>query len=294
MPMMRLHWDVQGALREAAIQCEADVLGTWYENVGFSRLIMPGAPGLKSINDVTGDPWWIEGEQAAHAAGVDLRRTWDIATLGVRAGLEGIGQVAASALYYGILTACRENAISWIVAIIDTRVRSLLAAHGLMLNALPGTAPGGYLGSPKSAPVYANLPDMLDQQRRRSPEAHRLIALGVGLDGVAVPPPGSESRGSSGGASRSCSRPGGARTPTPWRLSRDPRDSEELTPRRGHFHGIEGIFGGFSVAIVFTPRGDAGWGAWGGGQVLPAPATGRDQRSTQCATAAAGMGSPMP
>jgi hypothetical protein len=198
-------------------RCEADVLGHWYGDtpeqldevygpyedhtvfvalrrpdervVGFCRLILPGPLGLKTISDVGKPPWSVDGLRAAAAAGVDVNRTWDIATLGVDRKLAGAGQVAAAALYYAVINAARSNGYLWIAAIIDSRARSLLAAHGLILHALPGTAPGLYMGSPACAPVYAHLPDLLDYQRRVAPDAHRLIALGVGLDGIATPPP---------------------------------------------------------------------------------------------------------
>ena len=198
-------------------QCEADVLGYWYGDtreqlrdtygpfeertiffglrrpdgrvVGFCRVIAPGPRGLKTIADIGSAPWTIDGPRSAAAAGVDLTRTWDIATLGVDRRLGGAGQVAAAALYYSVINAARINGYGWIVAIIDSRARSLLASVGLELHALPGTAPKHYMGSPACAPVYAKLADMLDRQRVNAPDAYRLIALGVGLDGVSVPPP---------------------------------------------------------------------------------------------------------
>jgi hypothetical protein len=198
---------------------EADVLGHWYGDsleeleqaygpyedrtvfvalrrpdervVGFCRLILPGPRGLKTISDVEKAPWSVDGRRAAAAAGMDVDRTWDIATLGVDRRLGGGGQVAAAALYYAVINAARTNGYPWIAAIIDSRARSLLAAHGLILHALPGTAPASYMGSPACAPVYAHLPEMLDHQRRVAPEAYRLIALGVGLDGIVTPAPDS-------------------------------------------------------------------------------------------------------
>jgi hypothetical protein len=198
-------------------RCEAEVLGHWYGDtleeleqaygpyedrtvfvalrrpdervVGFCRLILPGPRGLKTLSDVEKAPWSVDGRRSAAAAGVDVDRTWDIATLGVDRRLGGAGQVAAAALYYAVINAARTNGFAWIAAIIDSRARSLLAAHGLILHALPGTAPAFYMGSPACAPVYAHLADMLDHQRRVAPEAYRLIALGVGLDGIITPPP---------------------------------------------------------------------------------------------------------
>lgn len=198
-------------------RCEADVLGYWYGDTpvqlrhaygpyeertiffavrrpdgrvaGFCRVITPGPLGLKTIADIGEEPWSIDGARSATAAGLDLSRTLDIATLGVDQRLGGVGHIASAALYYALINTARINAYPWIVAIIDHRVRSLLASMGLILHALPGTAPAEYMGSSACAPVYAHLATMLDHQRQVAPDAYRLIALGVGLDGVAVPPP---------------------------------------------------------------------------------------------------------
>ena len=56
-----------------------------------------------------------------------------------------------------------------------------------MTRPLPGTHAAPYLGSPASTPVYGHFAEMADLQRRTNPEAHRLIDLGVGLDGISVP-----------------------------------------------------------------------------------------------------------
>jgi hypothetical protein len=198
-------------------RCEADVLGGWYGDtleqlreaygpyedhtiffgvrrpdgrvVGFCRVIAPGPLGLKTITDVGLAPWSIDGRRSAAAAGIDLSRTLDVTTLGVDRRLGGAGQIVAAALYYAVINTARINSYPWIVAIGDTRVRSLLASVGLVLHALPGTAPAEYMGSQACAPVYANIAAMLDHQRRTAHDAYRLIALGIGLDGIAVPPP---------------------------------------------------------------------------------------------------------
>ena len=198
-------------------RCEVEVLGSWYGDtpedlveayggyedrtiffglrrpdgrvVGFCRVIAPGAGELKTISDITAPPWSVDGVRAASAAGLDLAHTWDIATIGVERRLGGAGALAAAGLYYAVFNAAMANGIRWITAIVDQRVRSILAANGLVVHALPGTGPAYYMGSAACAPVYAYLPDLVAHQRRVAPDAHRLIILGVGLDGIAVPPP---------------------------------------------------------------------------------------------------------
>jgi hypothetical protein len=75
------------------------------------------------------------------------------------------------------------------VTIVDERVRTLLHSVGLSTHVLPGAAAAQYLGSPQSTPSYAHLAAVVDHQRRHSPDAYRMITLGVGLSGVALPSP---------------------------------------------------------------------------------------------------------
>jgi hypothetical protein len=54
-------------------------------------------------------------------------------------------------------------------------------------QALPGTIAMPYDGSASSIPLWGDLPAMADHQRRVAPEAHRLVNLGIGLDGIRLP-----------------------------------------------------------------------------------------------------------
>ena len=216
-PPLRLLFDVQGDLLESARECEAEVFLRWYGNtreqlaqeygpyedssvfvvladhhdevVGAVRMLAPGGrAGLKTLADVGREPWNVPGTEAAAAVGMDLRSTWEVATLGVRGG-RTVGRTESSlALYHGLLTVARVNRMSTFVAVLDERVRRLLASVGLLTRALPGTTTASYLGSGASTPVYAHVTPMVEHQRRRFPDAHRLVTLGTGLDGVAVPP----------------------------------------------------------------------------------------------------------
>ena len=209
---LQLHFDPAGALLEAARACEADVFLRWFGNtreqlddeyapyddasvfialaredgdvIGACRLIVPSPAGLKTLNDVGREPWRLDGERSARAAGVDPANTWDVATLGVRPGLGGAGMLAAAALYHGLIVASRVNRIQSIVIMIDEQVRTLLTSIAMTTHALPGASSAPYLGSPATTPVYGHCAQMLDTQRQQNPDAHRLIAQGVGLDGV--------------------------------------------------------------------------------------------------------------
>lgn len=154
--------------------------------VGACRLIAPGPAGLKTVADVARAPWHVDGARALRAAGADPDRSWDVATIAVLPR-RGVTPLASAALYHGLVQATRMNAIDWITMMLDERARRLLAAVGFVAGTLPGTAGAPYLGSACTTPLVGDVARMLDHQRRTSPEAHRLIGLGVGLDGVAVP-----------------------------------------------------------------------------------------------------------
>lgn len=213
-----LHVDVQGPMQESARDCEAEVFERSFGNtraqlddeygayedatvfialadaddevVGTVRLLMPGGrAGLKTLVDVGNAPWGVDGARAAAAVGMDPRSTWEIATLGVRRSTTATGTRLSAALYHGLFTMARVNRANSFVAILDERVRRMLGSAGVITRSLPGTATAPYLGSEASTPVYAHCTPMLENQRRQFPDAYRLVTLGIGLDGVAIPTP---------------------------------------------------------------------------------------------------------
>jgi hypothetical protein len=213
----RLVFDPAGIELQRARDCESDVFLTHYGNtaqqladeygpyesasvfmalldehdraLAACRLIRPGTAGLKSINDLARAPWRVDGERAARAIGLDLSRTWDVATIAVRREAGAVRPLAAAAMYHGLWAAARANDVRSIVMIIDERARRLLSAAAIVTRGLPGTGPGEYLGSSTSTPLYGNLAQMADTQRRLNPDAYRLIGQGVGLDGIELPLP---------------------------------------------------------------------------------------------------------
>jgi len=214
---LRLVFDVRGDLLDAAKACEQDVFDAAYGNSpeeldaeygpyddasvfialvdssgrahGACRVITWGEQGLKTLNDLGREPWRVDGMRSARAAGIDPVTSWDIATLGVRSELGRSGVMAAASLYHGLVSAGRANGVTTMITIVDERVRSLLHGVGLATHVLPGGGPAEYLGSPRSTPVYAHLAAVVDHQRRRTPDAYRMITLGVGLSGVVLPSP---------------------------------------------------------------------------------------------------------
>lgn len=215
--LLSLHFDVRGDLLEEARACEEDVFLQAFGNTrsqldseygpyndqsvfvavaddsgqvyGACRLITPGATGLKTLNDVSREPWQVDGLRSARAAGIDPANTWDIGTLGVRRDFRGSRMSVAIALYHALVVSTRVNEVGAIVAVLDDQVRRLLTASDYIMSNLPGTRTAEYLGSPASTPVYGFCAGMLDAQRRMNPDAYRLISLGIGLDGISVPEP---------------------------------------------------------------------------------------------------------
>ncbi|MBM0123681.1 hypothetical protein [Pimelobacter simplex] len=211
---LRFVLDPLGPELDAALRCEADVFletygntaeemereyGPYADATGFmtildgdgeavatARFIGPGPAGHKSLNDTARPPWGIDGRRSARSAGVDLDRTWDIATVAVRPG-QGRGGLCAAALYHGIVSAAYANDIEYVVMIMDAHARRLLTGLGLQTQVLPATSTGEYLGSEASTPLWANLHRMFERQRQADPDAYRLIFQGVGLDGIELP-----------------------------------------------------------------------------------------------------------
>lgn len=212
---LRLVFDPTDDLLSAARDCEAEVFAHWYGNSraqlaaeydryesgsvfvavadasgdvhACARFLVSGRCGLKTVDDIERSPWHLDAARSAAAVHLDLASSWDVATIGVRPDARGGRGLLAMALYHGMITALRVNDVSAIVAILDLRVRRLLHSAGIDMRPFPGTRPHAYLGSAASAPVYALTLPTLETQRRRHPDAHRLVTMGVGLDGISVP-----------------------------------------------------------------------------------------------------------
>jgi hypothetical protein len=215
-PSMRLVWNAQGEIRDAARRCEAEIFYDWFGNTaeqldeeygayeestvfnavvdedgevhGVVRSIVPGPAGLKTLDDLIGDPWRVDPDAAVAAAGFDAGAAWDLTTLGVRRGTRHKGVMALEALLYGTLMGARVNGYTTITTLIDINVRRLMESLGLILHDFPGTRPGPYLGSPATSAVHSDIDAMLERQRRLAPKSHRAVRFGEGLTGVDVPP----------------------------------------------------------------------------------------------------------
>jgi hypothetical protein len=157
--------------------------------VASCRLIRPNRRGLKSLVDIEREPWLVDANRSAAAAGMSPAATWDVATVAVRRGVAGPG-VLSAALYHGIVAATRANHLRWVVMIMDARARRLLSMLDLETHVLPGTRTAPYLGSAASVPLYADVNHMMDRQRRLNPGANRVIERGLGLGAIELPDAG--------------------------------------------------------------------------------------------------------
>jgi hypothetical protein len=214
---LRLFFDVQGELLDAARECEAEVFRDRFGNTAAEleeaygpyrahthflavvdaagavaavmRLIWPGPAGLKTLDDLARPPWGLDPARAARRAGLEPESTLDVATLAVRNGMRRRGFDASHALAYGLFGAMRMNGIRSMVAMIDAVPYELLRGIGLRFPAIPGAVTRPYFGSPATTPIYGQLEPLLAAQARLAPVAHRAIRHGVGLSGVQVPEP---------------------------------------------------------------------------------------------------------
>jgi hypothetical protein len=210
-----LHFDPQGPLLEATLDCERSVFADRYgfpaeEMDGFyapfadastflaladrsgyvvamARYVFPNANGLVTTREIGKPPWGLDGPACLEATGLDLERTWDVATLAVRSGSRRFGVMHAAAMYHGLIRASAANDIRGFVAVMDERVRRLMAMLGLMVQEMPGAATAPYEGSPATTPVFQLTREFIGGQRRNAPDAYRLVTLGIGLDGIHVP-----------------------------------------------------------------------------------------------------------
>jgi hypothetical protein len=139
--------------------------------VAASRLVRPGPAGNKTLHYVSDEPWCADGVALAHQAGIDLDRTWDVAS--VVAHPRGQASGASAALYAGMLGYLPDHGADWWTSLIDTVVMDLALAAGLPCRPLPTLVAGPFLGSPSTVPVYGAVADVRLVGDRRAPGSRR-------------------------------------------------------------------------------------------------------------------------
>lgn len=210
-----LHVDPVGDLYESALDCERAVFLQAYGNtideldgeygpyddssflisvtddngytVGVCRVITPGVNGTKTLNDMEASPWFADSARLARACGIAPEKTWDIATLGVRAEYRTQAPMVTMALLHAVMSTSRTNAIPMLTAMLDERARRVLSFMDVHFTTFPSVEAGPYLGSAATRPLYMDITKSLTLLRKANPLVYRTLTLGEGLEGMALP-----------------------------------------------------------------------------------------------------------
>ncbi len=158
---------------------------------GAERFIMPSAAGLKTLHDIE-RVWQQSLPDVLERSGVDLDvdRTWDVATIGVRAEYRGDasnGLLSASFLQ-GVIQLGHAFGVKHFVTTLDLVVYRLVQdLCGRPLASFAGIEPMRYLDSPASVPLYIDMADYADRLRA-DPAQYDMWIDGRGLEAaIALP-----------------------------------------------------------------------------------------------------------
>jgi hypothetical protein len=156
--------------------------------VGAMRLIRPGPERVKTLQDASQPPWNLHIGRVSECAGLDERRTWDVASFGVDSVVSGVDRRIALLLLAAMFGAFGDNEATSFVAVLDSAARRALQARGIRMLNLPDADPAPYLGSPHSAPVYRHLADLHAEHARQFPHDHLPMFHAQGVDGPDIRP----------------------------------------------------------------------------------------------------------
>jgi hypothetical protein len=153
---------------------------------GMMRVIVPSPIGFKSLNDI--ERVWGESAESVidrTGLGIDLTRTWDVATLAVAAEYRGKAArgLVSMALYQSLIMAAFHCGVVWLVAVFDMPVLRLVRWKlRLTWTGFDGLAPARYLGSVASIPAWCNLLEAERKVAKEDPELYSILRLGEGLE----------------------------------------------------------------------------------------------------------------
>lgn len=150
---------------------------------GALRIILPSPKGLKSLNDITGAPLYINAEQIVQLHAIaDPRRCWDIGTLAVlKEYRAAASDHMVSLMLYGQLYALlRRRDIDHMVTVLDRHAYAQLTELlGVPFVSIAGSEPFSYLGSDHSRASYLHLPSVESSVEAHieglSPEVQQLL-----------------------------------------------------------------------------------------------------------------------
>ena len=153
---------------------------------GMMRVIVPSPHGLKSLNDI--ERMWDEPAEEAIARtgmGLEVAKTWDVATMAIAEGYRGKAAkgLVSLALYQSLTVAALHCGVEWFVAVFDLAVFRLVRWKlRLIFAGYDGLGAGKYLGSDAAIAAWC---DVLASERRLAEEdreLHAILTRGEGLE----------------------------------------------------------------------------------------------------------------
>ncbi|RBY90234.1 hypothetical protein DQ244_12260 [Blastococcus sp. TBT05-19] len=172
---------------------------------GVFRMIENSATGLKTLNDVAGEPLRLPQAQVrAHHGITDLDRVWDVGTLAVRPEYRRSGtrrRNVSLLLYRAFYVYALRAGMEHVVTAIDSHAHRAMLALGVPFVPICDSEPFDYIGSPCTA-LYGHLPEFQSKVEERSRRLRtrrplawfllagpmRKIARGRGMDERLQPP----------------------------------------------------------------------------------------------------------
>ena len=134
--------------------------------VGVLRVIRNSPNGVKTLNDAQKEPFFVGIDDVKIMHNIaDLDSVWDVGTVAVDPEYRGPDSGLVSIQLYRALylSSVRNNIDHW-VSIIDHKLfRVLTGLFGMPFVPLADSEPGPYLGTEKSHPVYAHVPEFYDK-----------------------------------------------------------------------------------------------------------------------------------
>jgi hypothetical protein len=168
---------------------------------GALRVIEHSAVGLKTLNDIAGEPLAVPTEDFQAFHGVErLETCWDVGTVAVlpeyRRSAARQATVAIT-LYRALYVHARRIGIEHFVAVVDEHAHRGLRALGVPFVPIRDTGPFAYLDSASSTALYGYVPEFraraelhYRRMRARRPLAWCVLATpmrqlirGAGIDG---------------------------------------------------------------------------------------------------------------
>jgi hypothetical protein len=157
---------------------------------GACRLIRPGPAGTKTLQDVE-RVWGLPRLRGRWAAEGLVDRSWDVATLAVRADYRGrrTNGLVRAALFQSLTMLMAAHGVRWVTATLDLAVLDLVQRQCRQpFVPFPGCEPRSYLDSPLSLPVLCDGDRYRERVAETDPELHAFLFDGTGLEDLVSSP----------------------------------------------------------------------------------------------------------